>query len=106
MTLTNQSCLCVLSHIQTTPILKARQVGQSAVLTSTDLGLTAEEVQLHPDHVSFANGQSLTWRSVEEINANETACFCIEENLPKVIRGYSDVFERLYSLMPTESAPT
>jgi predicted methyltransferase len=106
MTLTNRSSLCVLSHIQTAPILKARQDRLPAMMISTDLGLTTAEVRLHPDRVSFANGQDLAWVSIEEINANETACFYIENNSPRVIRGYSEAFERFYSLMPTESAPT
>ena len=106
MTLTNQSALCVLSHFQTAPILKARQGGLSAVSISTDLGLSIEEVRLNADGVFFANGQSLTWAGIEEINASESACFYIENNSPKAIQGYSEEFERFYSLMPTEYAPT
>ena len=96
----------VLSHFQVNRILKARQDGGSAVVTSTDLGLTTAEVKLYPDCVSFANEESLTWKNIEEIYANDTACFLVENNTLQVIRGFSELPGLYYSLMPTDSAPT
>ena len=96
----------VLSHFQVKPILKARQDGGSAVVTSTDLGLTTTEVKLYPDCVSFTNKESLAWNSIEEIYANESACYRVENNTLQAIRGFSELSGLYYSLMPTDSAPT
>lgn len=96
----------VLSHFQVLPILKARQDGQSSAVSSTDLGLTTAEVKLYPDRVSFANGDSLTWNSIKEINANQTTCFLVKNNALQAIHGFSELSGLYYSLMPTGSAPT
>ena len=96
----------VLSHFQVKPILKARRDGESAVVTSTDLGLTTTEVKLYPDCVSFTNKESLTWNSIEEIYANESACYWVENHTLQGIRGFSELSGLYYSLMPTDSAPT
>jgi predicted methyltransferase len=87
-------------------MLKAKLDGQSAMVTSTDLGLTKSEVKLYPDCVSFANDENLTWKNIEKIYANETACFLVENHTLQIICGFSEHSGLYYSLMPTESAPT
>lgn len=98
--------LLVLSHFQAAQILQAKYEEKPSVTTSTDLGLTLTEVQVFPDAAYFAGGESLTWSKIEEIYANKIACFLIEKNVMKVIKGFSDRTGQYYSLMPTESAPT
>jgi predicted methyltransferase len=101
-----KSSLIVLSRFSVAPILGARQKGQSVAATSTDFGITTAEVHLHAEGVSFASGESLAWGSIEEIGANETACYVVEDAAARPIRAFSEVTGRVYSLMPTESAPT
>jgi len=86
--------------------LKARQASQTSAQISTDLGLTIESVELYDDGVRFTNGESLAWESIQEIHDDRAACYCIRDNAPQVIRDYSELLDRVYSLMPTESAPT
>ena len=96
----------VLSHFQARPLMQARQAGRSTATTSLDLGLTACEVRLGNDRVELPDGQSLDWDTLNEMAKSEAACFLIEGNAAKKIRFYSEESDRLYSLMPTESAPT
>jgi uncharacterized protein len=96
----------VLSHFQAAEILQAKYDKKSSVTTSTDLGMTSTEVPILKDGVDFAGGEGLNWNQIEEIFSNKTACFRVEENTPKIIKGFSEFSERYYSLMPTESAPT
>ena len=96
----------VLSHFQAAEILQAKYDKKSSVTISTDLGMTLTEVPTLKDGVDFAGGESLNWNQIEEIFSNKTACFCVEENMPRIIKGFSELSGRYYSLMPTESAPT
>lgn len=98
--------MIVLSHFQAIVILKAKQNRAGKVLTSTDLGLTATEVSFDAVGVNLSDGQTLAWASLEDIAANESACYLVESNEARVIRGYSELTGRYYSLYPTESAPT
>jgi predicted methyltransferase len=98
--------MVVLSHLQARQLIEARESGQSLVIASIDLNLTESEIRLQPDHVLFPTGESLDWKSIDEIDGNETTCFYVEDNSPKAIRGFSEVSGRFYGLMPTASAPT
>lgn len=75
-------------------------------MTSTDLNLSRSEVRLQAEHVLFPTGECLDWKSIEEISSNEVACYCVEENAAKAIKGFSGFSGRVYGLMPTDSAPT
>jgi hypothetical protein len=96
----------VLSHFQAAPLLAARRAGQPSAISSIDLTLTTSEVTLDVEGVTFPSGERLAWASLEEIHANENACFLIEYTTAKPIRGFSELTSRYYSLYPTESAPT
>jgi uncharacterized protein len=98
--------MVVLSYLQTRQMLEARQRGQSVMTVSTDLNLSESEVKLQPECVLFPNGETLDWKSIEEVSSNETACYYVKENVPKAIKGFSEFSGRVYGLMPTESAPT
>jgi predicted methyltransferase len=98
--------MVVLSHFQARQILDARKSGQSARKVSLDLNLTESEVRLEAEWVLFPAGESLDWRSLEEIGGNETACYTVEDHIARVIKGFSESSGRAYGLMPTTSAPT
>ncbi|MGZ9163683.1 MAG: class I SAM-dependent methyltransferase [Anaerolineales bacterium] len=98
--------MVVLSHLQARQMIEARKSGQSRVTASIDLNLTESEIRLQPEYVLFPTGESLDWKSIEEISGNETACYYVEDNAPKAIKGFSEFSGRVYGLMPTASAPT
>lgn len=87
-------------------MLEARKNGRSVVRASTNLNLTESEIKLRSDCVLFPTGESLDWKSLEEIRDNETNCYYVEENALKAIKGFSAFSGRYYGLMPTSSAPT
>jgi predicted methyltransferase len=96
----------VLSHVQVERILTAREEGQAATAVSLDLGLTTAEVVLEPDGIRLPDGQFLTWRHLEKISGSERGCFVIEDGELRKIQFFSEASNRLYSLMPTDGAPT
>jgi uncharacterized protein len=98
--------MVVLSHLQARQLIEARKSAQSVVMVSIDLNLTESEIRLQPEYALFPTGESLDWKSIEEISGNETACYYVENNAPKAIKGFSEFSGRFYGLMPTDSAPT
>ena len=98
--------MIVLSHFQASPLLKAKKSGLASAVTSTDLGLTPAAVTLEPEVVGFPDGERLAWTALAEIAANEAGCYAVAGGQAALIRGYSELTGRYYSLYPTESAPT
>jgi len=98
--------MVVLSYLQTRQIIEARESDQSVVTVSTDLNLTKSEIRLQSENVLFPTGERLDWKSIKEISGNETACYYVENNASRVIKGFSEFSGRFYGLMPTNSAPT
>jgi predicted methyltransferase len=96
----------VLSRVQAGRLLAARQAGHSSAQVSLDLNLTTTEVTLEVDGVRLPDSQSLTWRNWEVIRDSKRGCFVIESNTPHKIQFFSEATNQLYSLMPTERAPT
>jgi predicted methyltransferase len=96
----------VLSYLQTEDLLRARQAGEARVLVSPDLGLSTVEIGLEPSGARFPDGQLLAWQDLETISAAPRVCFLIEEGALHKIQIYSEATDRLYSLMPTQGAPT
>jgi uncharacterized protein len=97
--------MIILSHYQASTLLEARRAGQTSAMTSLDLGLTTREVTLTPDRLILPD-QVLSWSEIETIAQHDTACFVVEDDRAKQIRGFSELTGRAYGLMPTESAPT
>jgi predicted methyltransferase len=56
--------------------------------------------------VVFPDEQWLPWDSLEEIGQSETGCFVVKHNEAVKIQRFSKFLGRVYSLMPTERAPT
>ncbi len=96
----------VLSVFQVKAIIDAHRAGKQKIACSLDLGLTTGEVQLESDRMILPDGQSLTWQAIAQIAASEVACFVIEDNTPRRAQFFSEQSNCLYSLMPTNAAPT
>lgn len=96
----------VISHVQTEPLLKGREAVGRRVEVSADLGLTTVEVVIEREGVTFPNGEMLSWEAIEEINGSPNNCFVIESGEAHKILVFSEFTNRLYSLMPTQGAPT
>jgi len=96
----------VLSAAHVRPLLQARQEGRGRAEASLDLGLTTDQVEIEPQGVLLPDGERLPWPALEEVAANETACFVIENGTPERIQRFSTELNRHYSLMATAGAPT
>jgi predicted methyltransferase len=96
----------VLSYFQARQLLEARKNNQSIVMLSLDLNLTESEVRLASESVLFPDGETLSWGSIEEISENEVACYFVDGNVARPIKGFSEFSGRVYGLMPTVSTPT
>jgi predicted methyltransferase len=96
----------VLSHFQVESLLAARRAGRRSASVSLDLELTTADVTLEDNGVRFPDGQPLAWQDLETIRASERGCFLIENGTPRKIQFFSEQTNQLYSLMPTERAPT
>jgi predicted methyltransferase len=98
--------MLVLSHFQTRELLMAREAGARHAATSIDLGLTRVEALIETQGVCFPGGERLSWDGIEEIDASENSCFLVEAGEPHKIQRFSDFTNQLFSLMPTQRAPT
>jgi predicted methyltransferase len=98
--------LLVLSHLQATQLLAARDALQRSATVSPDLGLTQAEVTLYPDRVAFGEERNFTWAEVEEIAAAPNTCFAVCAGGLHPIQAFSVVTQRFCSLMATKAAPT
>lgn len=96
----------VLSHYQAKPLCEARQRGEKEVVTSTTLGLSEVGATLDENGVHLPAQPSIPWPVVEEVAANDSACFLIEDVQARKIQFFSETLNRAYTLYPTPSAPT
>lgn len=96
----------VLSSIQAQEILAAKELGPGSITVSLDLGLTTNEVVLGPEGVRLPNENILSWKTLEFISASRRNCFIIKDDGLHKIQIFSEAANKLYSLMPTQGAPT
>ena len=96
----------VISYVQIRPILDARNRGSIAATTSFDLGLSTAPVRLDGDRVVFSDNFWLPWDTIGAIGSNTTSCFAVGAGTATKIQVFSPELDRLYSLFPTEGAPT
>ena len=96
----------LLSHFQVEKLLRARAEGEQSATISLDLGITSADVSIEPGQVCFPDGQALSGEQVESIQAAENSCFVVEQGGLDKVQYFSEETNRLYSLMPTSSAPT
>ena len=98
--------MIILSHFQAEQLWQAWESGEQRIASSLDLSLSSVEIALDQDGICLPGGLRLSWETVAEIREAENSCFVVEpEGLLKV-QFYSELTNRLYSLMPTEKAPT
>ena len=95
----------VLSHYQLVDLAPPLE-GVETCQLSLDLGLTQETVTLSVDGIEMPDGGVLSWESVEDIRDATNNCFGIEEGQALKIVTFSEPQNRVYSLMPTQGAPT
>jgi predicted methyltransferase len=96
----------ILSHFQVDDILRHQRSGTAVVAISLDLGLTTTEIRIASDHISLPDGQMLTWPQLDTILQDELACYRIANSQIEKLQYFSEEQNLLYSLMPTERAPT
>lgn len=96
----------VLSHYQANELLEARGSGREIQTTSLDLGLTLIEATLESGGVRFPQGILLTWQQVAAIQDAENSCFLVDGDTIQKIQFFSETSNQLFSLYPTEGAPT
>lgn len=96
----------VLSRLTVQPLLAARAAGSGTATISLDLGLSMEEVTLRPEGVTFPDGQALPWAMIDQVAADDAACFSVENDTARRIHAYSPDLARAYSLRATTHAPT
>ena len=94
----------IFSHFQTR-LLSTRQDSDS-IQTSIDLGLTQTTLLRVEQGFRLLDGQTLTDRQIDKINADENGCYILEDNQLRKVEFFSAFTNRYYSLMPTEAAPT
>lgn len=98
--------MIVLSHFQAQPILNAARNGETQIQTTLDLGLHTAVLSLTPEQVILPDGQTLNTGRLEEMMANDLACYLVQGNDIEKIEQFSQTLNRYYSLMPTTGAPT
>jgi hypothetical protein len=101
--------MIVLSHFQTKPLLhqKASLDSDKRIKISPDLGLTIVDATLSKaGGLILDGGPTLSWAAIEEISDAENNCFLIEHGELQKILAFSDLTNRVYTLMPTPRAPT
>ncbi len=96
----------VISHVQAQAILDARRKGFKSLEVSLDLGRTISTIILVSSGIQLPTERTLEWGEVEEIAASPSSCFVIDDGPVRSIQFYSEMTERVYSLHPTEGAPT
>ena len=97
--------MIVLSHYQIQPVLQLRDQTLTVEI-SPDLGISTIEAELNGQGIYFPTGERLNWDAAAEIAENENGCFLIEGGHAHVIQSFSETFQRVYTLYPTQAAPT
>jgi hypothetical protein len=98
--------LIALSHYQAAALLAARRTGLSIMQVSLDLNLSIATVRLEAEGVWLEEQRCLPWDAVEEIAATPSSVFVAEESGLRKAQVFSAATQRVYSLYPTQSAPT
>jgi len=96
----------VLSHLQAKELLAALQHGEQSLLSSLDLNRTRTRIELSPSGVQMPVGSPLDAELLAELADDENACWLVEADGISRIQAFSEETGRVYSLYPTQSAPT
>ncbi len=95
----------ILSHFQVDHILSKWEIGQKVEI-SADLGLSTLTAQVEKNGLRFPNGEILSFGMAEEISSSGAKCFSLQGGEMVQVSAFSEDTDRVYSLMPTEEAPT
>lgn len=96
----------VLSRFQAEELIHAHDRGIDQLYVSLDLGISESQVELTEAQVIFRDDVRLYWDQIHAIHADENSCFIVQDDDFEKIIAFSEAFNRVYSLMPTRSAPT
>ncbi len=96
--------MITLSHYQANQLIQARGL-QKKVSISPDLGRSEVEVILD-DTITFPGDENLSWDWIFTIAKNINTCYTIKGGEAVKIQEYSEAYQKVYTLYPTESAPT
>ncbi len=96
----------ILAYPQAQLLLDACAAGRMKVESSADLNLTRMQAVCDDAGVTFACGQVVPWPVLREIAASNVNCFLVEDGVAEKIVRFAESTNRVYSLMPTERAPT
>ncbi len=96
----------VLSYIQLEPLLAAHKLGLPSAEISPDLGISSVSAALSAAGVSFPSGEQLDWQQIRKIEQARTNCFVLEDGRLRTIALFSELTQRVCSLLPTLSAPS
>jgi predicted methyltransferase len=96
----------VISCFQSNEILEATAAGLLEISTSLDLERSRVKLIINPEYALLPDGQQLTLQQLQIVRENDSACFLVRDNEIVRIQTFSEAFNRYYSLMPTNSAPT
>ncbi|MBW7884684.1 MAG: RsmD family RNA methyltransferase [Caldilineaceae bacterium] len=96
----------VVSHFQAAQIQQARSAHEEAARVSPDLNRTTVAVALEAEGARFPAGELLAWEQLEVVLADHNGCFVLKCGALEKIQAFSEMTNRVYTLMPTEGAPT
>jgi predicted methyltransferase len=96
----------VFSHFQAKELLGAYRRGEAAVLVSLDLEMSRVEVTLSETGGGLPDGSVIGWEDVSAVAGSDNACFVVMDGGLEKIQFFSEAFNRVYTLYPTEKAPT
>ena len=96
----------VISQIQLEPVFRARLSGEETVRASLDLGNSVHLLNLSKSGIRLPDNQFYSWEALEGILTNDTACFKLEDEQIWKVQLFSEHLNRLYTLMPTDGAPS
>lgn len=95
-----------LSHYAASALLVAARSQTTVASISADLNRTQVETMLGQAGATFPNGLLVTWTQIEQIAGDDAGCYaCTPEGIDK-IQLFSEETQRVYTLYPTQGAPT
>jgi predicted methyltransferase len=98
--------MVVLSHYQAKQTMDAHHLGKGLVSVSLNLGVSTSQLTVVEHGLLLPDGSMLEWGAVEKIAESTSSCYIIEDGIPRAIQFYSEETDRVYSLYPTQGAPT
>jgi hypothetical protein len=98
--------MVVLSHYQAKQAMGAHHLGKGLVSISVNLGMSTSQLTVVEHGLVLPDGSMLEWGAFEKIAESTSSCYVIEDGIPRAIQFYSEETDRVYSLYPTQGAPT